>query len=88
MASNCLGGPQVRAKGEVADKSSHCNSQHDPAIVRHEKQPEICQWTMQSHPSKILHYEEAVEDLHRVKECFDDGSFAGYRVSSLPPCPE
>jgi len=43
MAGHALGRRHIDAEAQVANKSSNCYGQHDPAIVCHEEQPAACQ---------------------------------------------
>lgn len=72
MASNrlCRRRP---AEHEISDESTYSNSQHDPAIVCHEKQPsDISPAPLQLHAFSDLHDEERVKHLHRVEYALDN----------------
>ena len=58
MASSSLGGARV-SKGEITDKGTDGDGQHDPAVVRHKQE----------------HDEEGVKDLDGVEGGLDDFAF-------------
>jgi hypothetical protein len=67
MTSNRLGRRRV-AKHEISDKRADRDRKHDPAVVRHEKQPKIIS-PMSVHRFGIhLHDEERIKHLHRIQQ--------------------
>jgi hypothetical protein len=50
-----LGGRRL-AEHQVSDECTHCDSKHNPTVVRHEKQ----------------HDEERVEDLYSIQDGLDN----------------
>lgn len=69
MASNALASRCVVGERQIADKSTHCNCNHDMTVVCHKEEPK--QTSQHSrrvtcHRGANLHDEEAVKDLDRI----------------------
>ena len=75
MAGDAFGGRQVRTEQQIANESSNCNSQHDPAVISHEEQPDTVSYKPSRSNRVSLHDEEAVKDLDGIESSLDDRAF-------------
>jgi hypothetical protein len=67
MTSNRLGRRRL-AKHEVSNKRANRDRKHDPAVVRHEKQPKIISPMSVHRFGMHLHDEERVKYLHCIQQ--------------------
>lgn len=86
MARHAFSGGQVCTEKQIANEGSDSNSQHDPAIVSHEKQPDHISGALSRADRVNLHDEEAVEDLDRIESSLDDCAFPLDCSPRLIPC--
>lgn len=66
------------SKEQVPQESPHAHSQHDPAIIRHEQQPERTQLLLiegiKNKMRSDLHDEERIKHLNAVQRRFDESA--------------